>query len=157
VKPIYRPAARILLLDPRDRLLLLRTNLRPDRPLWITPGGGVEDGETPEQAAVRELREETGITAPLGPCVWLRRHVFDFNGITLDEDERFYVVRLDTETITTDEHLLEHELEFIHEYRWWTAAEVAASTDWFAPRRLAALLPTVIAGDYPSTPIDCGV
>jgi 8-oxo-dGTP pyrophosphatase MutT (NUDIX family) len=157
VTPIYRPAARILLLDPADRLLLLRTDLRSDRPLWITPGGGVEQGETPEEAAVRELREETGVVAPLGPCVWLRRHVLDFNGITLDEDERFYVVRLSAETLTTDAHLLDHERAFIHEYRWWTVDEIASSTDWFAPRRLGALLPSIVAGDYPFQPVDCGV
>jgi 8-oxo-dGTP pyrophosphatase MutT (NUDIX family) len=157
VKPVYRPAARILLLDPADRLLLLRTDLRPDRSLWVTPGGGVEQGETSEDAALRELREETGIVARLGPCVWLRRHVFDFNGIMLDEDERFYVVRLDAETLTTDRYLLDHERTFIHEYRWWTAREISISEDWFAPRRLAALLPSIVAGEYPSAPIDCGV
>ena len=147
----------MLLIDPDDRLLLLRTSLRPQRPLWITPGGGIEAGETPEEAAIRELREETGIEAPLGPCVWTRRHLFELQDLTLDLRERYFVVRLDAAHATTDAGLLEEERDFIHEYRWWTVEEIAASQDWFAPRRLAALLPPILAAEYPSLPFDCGV
>jgi 8-oxo-dGTP pyrophosphatase MutT (NUDIX family) len=157
VEPIYRPAARVLLIDPDDRVLLLRTNLRDDRPLWITPGGGIETGETPEQAALREQEEETGIVAQLGPVVWTRRHAFDFRGTMLDEHEQFFVVRLDNGVTATDVHLLEDERRFIQEYRWWTVDEIGASKDWFAPRRLAELLPAVLTGDYAAEPIDCGV
>jgi 8-oxo-dGTP pyrophosphatase MutT (NUDIX family) len=152
--PIYRSAARVILIDPEDRVLLLRTNLRDDGPLWITPGGGIELGETPEAAALRELREETGIEAALGPCVWVGRHVFDFRGTTLDLRERYFVVRLDGVSATTDAHLLEYEREFIREYRWWSVLEIAASKDWFAPRGLVELLPPILAGDYPASPLD---
>lgn len=153
---MLRPAARVILLDPEDRILLLRTNLR-ERPLWITPGGGIEGGETPEQAAMRELREETGIVAPLGPCVWVRRHIFEFKGVLLDERESFFVVRLHAAAVTTDAHLLDDERDFIHEYRWWAASDIRLSPDWFAPRHLADLLPDIVARNYPPSPIDCGV
>lgn len=154
---MLRPAARVLLIDREDRILLLRTNLRSDRPLWITPGGGIEPHESAEQAALRELREETGIDGVLGPCVWTRHHIFDFRGTMLDEREHFFVVRLDLPATTTDEHLTDDERDFIHEYRWWAVDEIVASRDWFAPRRLGALLPPILAGDYPRSPIDCGV
>jgi len=157
MEPVLRPAARVILIDPGDRILLLLTRYRPGVRLWITPGGGLEPGESPHDAARRELREETGIDAAPGPCVWTRRHIFDWQGVTLDEHESFFLVRLDHAPATTDAHLLEHERDFIREYRWWSLGEIAASSDWFAPRRLAELLPHILAGDYPTSPIDCGV
>ena len=154
--PIPRPASRVLLFDPAGRLLLFRVDVR-EKPIWITPGGGLESGETHVEAAHRELFEETGIEAALGPCVWTRRHVFEFNGVWLDEAERFYVVRLSAPPELTRDHWLEYEHTFMKEHRWWTPQEIAASDDWFAPRKLATLLPPIIAGVYPPEPFDCGV
>lgn len=154
--PTPRPASRVLLIDPDDRALLFRVDLR-EKPLWITPGGGIEQGESPEAAARRELWEETGIHAEPGPCVWVRRHVFEFQGVLLDETERFYVVRLDHATEVTRDNWMEHEHTFMKEHRWWSVADIAGSRDWFAPRALAMLLPAIVAGQYPTEPIDCGV
>ncbi len=156
--PLYRAASRVLLLDARDRLLLFRVEgdrPRP-KPLWITPGGGVHEGEGPEAAARRELWEETGIEAEPGPCVWVRRHVFEFAGVWIDERERFYVVRVDAPELTRA-NFEAHEHAFMPEHRWWRAEEIAASDHWFAPRRLATLLPPIIAGELPAEPLDCGV
>lgn len=156
--PVTRLASRLLVLDERDRLLLFRVEGAVRRPkrLWITPGGGLHDGESHESAARRELWEETGLEAEPGPLVWTRRHIFDFNGVWLDEVERFYVVRVLKPELTRD-HFEAHEHAFMPEHRWWTAGEIAASDDWFAPRRLAELLPAIVAGAYPAEPLDTGV
>lgn len=55
--------ARIVLLDEVGRVLLFRIvdPLEYKLPVWITPGGGIEVGETMSQAASRELNEETGL------------------------------------------------------------------------------------------------
>jgi 8-oxo-dGTP diphosphatase len=62
-------AVGILLLDENDRLLLIRRARPPAAGKWSVPGGKVELGESLEEAALRELREETGLECTLGPIV----------------------------------------------------------------------------------------
>ena len=160
-EPILRPAARLLVIDSADRLLLMcwqHEMLRsPNGRVWITPGGGVDAGETYEQAAVRELLEETGVRdVPLGPCVWTREHTFDFGRVTLRQVERFYVVRTDDVPLTRD-GWTDAEHRSVAAMRWWTVSEIAASDEWFAPRKLATLLPPLLTGQVPDEPFDCGV
>ena len=59
-----REGADALVRDARGRVLLVR---RADDGRWAMPGGWVDPGETPEQAVVREVAEETGlrVSAPL--------------------------------------------------------------------------------------------
>ncbi|MEO5691231.1 MAG: NUDIX hydrolase [Candidatus Saccharimonadales bacterium] len=51
---------RVMLIDDASNVLLVRSWL--SKQLWSLPGGGVERGETPEHASVREIKEETGFS-----------------------------------------------------------------------------------------------
>lgn len=51
--------AQVVLVES-GRVLMVRLE-RPGRSFWVLPGGAIERGETPEEAAVREVREETGL------------------------------------------------------------------------------------------------
>ncbi|MEE8421775.1 MAG: NUDIX domain-containing protein [Dehalococcoidia bacterium] len=157
-KPTLRPGARVILLDPDDRILLIRAaSDEMDEPvIWITPGGAIEDGESFEQAALRELWEETGIEdAELGPCVWLRDHVWRWGETFYDSRERFYLVRT-TQTDVSPRHMEDLELHSFTGFRWWSVDELAASDEVFVPRNLAELLVPLIAGDVPLEPIEVG-
>ena len=60
------PCVGAVLTDGQGRLLLIRRANEPGRGLWSLPGGRVEPGETDEQAVVREVAEETGLTVRVG-------------------------------------------------------------------------------------------
>jgi len=73
-----------------DEILICQR--RPDQPMalkWEFPGGKIEAGETPEQALHRELDEELGIHAAIGPRVAHTRHTYR-NGGSIDL--QFFVV-----------------------------------------------------------------
>lgn len=81
-----RRSAGVLLVDRADRLVLLRLAAAVEGlPLWIAPGGGIEPGEDPFDAAGRELREELGVRLDrdqlTGP-VWVQELDIAFGGYT---------------------------------------------------------------------------
>ena len=56
----YRPAIGIMLLNALGEVFVARRLDMPTMPAWQMPQGGIEPGETPPQAAIRELKEEVG-------------------------------------------------------------------------------------------------
>lgn len=150
-----RRVARVVLLDPDDRILLLHGH-EPDDPAddwWFTPGGGVEGDETREAAAVRELAEETGITdVDLGPVLWRRRCSFPFAGRRWDQDEWYYLARTTT-TATRAQALTELERRSVAGARWWTCAELTRTHETVYPTRLAELLRRLLDEGPPAGPV----
>lgn len=153
-----REGVRAIVLDRADRILLVRFEF-PDAALWGAPGGGIEAGETPEQAIRRELAEETGLEdVELGPWIWLREHVFPFwDGSWDGQAERFVLVR--TGGFEPAPRFSPEQLaaEFVTGMRWWTPAELLASDELFAPRRLPELVAALLRDGPPGTPVDVGV
>lgn len=158
-----RPTARLFLLDPRNRLLLIRYRTTPPiepphadvRSIWFTPGGGLEPGETAREAAARELQEETGLVLPIGPEVAFREEDVTFFIRKVCVVERYFVVRSPTEAVDT-RHLLVSENDEVMDVRWFTAGELAGLREHVEPPSLVALAARICAGDLPSAPVNLG-
>jgi 8-oxo-dGTP pyrophosphatase MutT (NUDIX family) len=88
---LFRRGARVILLDDADRILLLRGHDadQPERGWWFTVGGGIGEGESDREAAVREVLEETGLALLAGDLVgpvFTRSAIFDFFARTCRQD-----------------------------------------------------------------------
>lgn len=159
-----RAAARLVILDPADRVLLFqvegpigRDPAQPDRRrFWMTPGGGVEPGEDFPDTAARELAEETGISAPIGPLLAERRRevVLGRPGGLVPGlvHERYFLVRAAVAAVD-DSGWLDYERQDILDHRWWTLADLGATTDLVVPRGLRGLLAGLAAGTLPAAPL----
>ncbi|MEV0776979.1 NUDIX hydrolase [Streptomyces sp. NPDC050428] len=147
--------SRVVLLDPDDRILLMH-GYEPDDPTrdwWFTPGGGLEGEETREEAALRELAEETGITdVELGPVLWRRTCSFPFDGRRWEQDEWYFLART-AQTETTVEGQTELERRSVAGLRWWTSAELSTARETVYPTRLAGLLRTLLDEGPPGAPV----
>ena len=139
-----RKTARVLLLDPAGRILLMKGRLPSDPAapgVWFTVGGGLEPGETVAQAARREILEETGFAeVRLGPVLWTGEQVHhDRKGRPVVIKETYLVAICQGGEPSRDAWQA-LEREFVDDIRWWTSAELAASNEPVFPPDLALRL-----------------
>jgi 8-oxo-dGTP pyrophosphatase MutT (NUDIX family) len=148
-----RPAVRVVCLDAAQRVLLLHWRDPADgSTLWEPPGGGIDPGETPLQAARRELGEETGLDPAAivaGRRVDVQRDV-RWNGARFVGPEPFFLARFDAEQpALTRAGLLPDEQQNLDGHRWCAPADLAALPDRLEPPELAAVIAALTAEDVP--------
>lgn len=140
-----RKSARLLIISPEQRVLLFRfvhkEGVLAGQDYWATPGGGLEGDETFEQAAIRELREETGIavdsvTDPVGhrhfplllPC-----------GEQVYSVEQYFVVPVQQETLCRS-GWTSHETQVMADHQWWSVQALQTTPETVWPETLLEML-----------------
>lgn len=119
---------------------------------WLTPGGGIEDGESIEDALVREILEETGLVLPaerVGSIVATRVAEFEFDELEYRQSESFFAIEVD-EFVPHAHGWDAIEQRALLDHRWWTLDELRSTTELVYPRELAAVVEAVLDGPVES-------
>lgn len=137
---VRRDTARLLVLDPADRVLLFRFTPGTKPPFWATPGGAVDPGETFAQAARRELFEETGFDLAVGDAIAVRHNRYHaFWGDEVVAEEHYFRVRSPGAVIDTSRHE-EIERLVMTGHRWFVRSEIPQWPEPVYPENILELL-----------------
>jgi 8-oxo-dGTP pyrophosphatase MutT (NUDIX family) len=158
---IERQVVRVVLLDALERVLLFHTRdlSEPEQGTWWElPGGGLEPGESHDEAAIRELEEEAGIflePSQLRAPGWRRSATFTYRGTRRINHEQVLGARLRVAGPDIDGRgRVDFENDDYFAFRWWPVAELMASRERFYPGRLPELLEKFLAGQAIDEPFE---
>jgi 8-oxo-dGTP pyrophosphatase MutT (NUDIX family) len=149
-QPVSRQAGRIFVVDGERRVLLMheRRDIGSDRTHWITPGGGVEPGESLVQAALREVYEETGLRLHVDEAaepMYQERVRFSIAGRDVDQTNFYFLVRVASGLPVRPAAHTDIERLVVLGHRWWSLAELAASDVDREPVTMVELIERALA------------
>ncbi|HEY7010773.1 MAG TPA: NUDIX domain-containing protein [Jatrophihabitantaceae bacterium] len=145
--PVPRVGGRALIVDDSGRLLLIHERLEGGGTHWLTPGGGVENGEHPRDAARREAFEETSVAVDLpddAEPVLITRRDWSWAGVDYDQVDHFFLVRVPDGTPTAPRTLTDVERQTWLALRWWTEPELRETDEVLVPADLGTVLARVL-------------
>jgi 8-oxo-dGTP pyrophosphatase MutT (NUDIX family) len=145
-----RYVARVLVINDKGHVYLLRgrDDTLPNRaPFWFTPGGKIDAGETPPQAAARELFEEVGLHAlpeSLGDIVGTETSHYHFHGVAYHQEGVFYAHFSNNAGLNSD-GWTDIEARTIDHGRYWSLEELRTTQETIYPAHLGDMLAGVIS------------
>ncbi|MFM5905030.1 MAG: NUDIX hydrolase [Micrococcales bacterium] len=143
----HRETARAFVINSRGQILLIKTHWDPGTglpPRWLTPGGGIDNGETTVQAARREIWEELGLD--LDPVVFSEEpEKLEFKIDWADSRFEtgiayFFTVNVNDDFQPNNQNWTNDEHRDVLELRWWDATAILESTERFGPPGLVELI-----------------
>lgn len=156
-----RRSGRVVLLNELNQIFLFKMQdqtfadrQHPNgKAVWFTVGGGIEEGETFEDAAKRELWEETGLeNVAWGQLVWIR----EVDLLVKNEPTRFieyyYTARTKELEIHPAKFTYEEEQGYLT-HHWWSLDELRESKELIYPTNLDKLLLPIVNGELHQKPI----
>ena len=157
---LERDAVRVVLVDAGGRILLFHVLTPEETPdgWWELPGGGIDPGESYLDAAIREIREETGLIldpAQVGPPRWRRDSTWRSRGMRRLQHEVVVLARVPADRpAIVDGGRTQEEVEDYVTARWWRVAEIETGQERFYPGRLPQLLRAFLAGETIDEPFE---
>ncbi len=159
-----RTSVKVLLLNDKNELLLLcaddpkttAVDGKYNGPFWFLVGGQIEDGESIQEAAFREIQEEVGLEKKdieLGPVVWLGEYDLILNGTLTHLKQTFLVARTNKREVFFN-NLTNWEKTTLKKIEWFSLDKIKNSKEIIYPVLLAKYLPDILAGKYPEKPFD---
>jgi probable phosphoglycerate mutase len=153
-----RQSARLLIVNAAGEVMLFKFLTHAVTPrlhakgilhFWATPGGALDPGETFEQAAVRELFEETGWRAPVRPGAVLEREFkMQFESDWVWAVEKYFLVDAPGETPSAAGYSA-LERKTLAGHAWWSASDLCTTAETVFPENLGAVMSRL---DRPNAP-----
>jgi len=140
-----RQSSRLLVLNENHQILLFQFTHTNDalagQSYWATVGGGLEEGETFEQAACRELYEELGVVRQnVGTHVATRNFEMMLpSAEVVISEERLFIAFIKNEEVNTA-NWSEHEKLVISKSHWWTFDELSQTNETVYPNNIPEIL-----------------
>ena len=158
-----RKSIKVILVNPRNEIVLVLVddprivdeNGKYNGQFWNLVGGALEDGETPKEAALREIYEEIGIDAnkiKFGHEVWHGEIVLQIAENETLIDQRFFVASTTVENFDQS-HLTEDEKGKVKTVKWFALDDIKNSKETIYPKKLAEYLEPILAGNIPKNSI----